>query len=295
MKTSKSSLSGILCILLAAAMWGVFPVFNRLLYAAGFTVLEASAFRAFCAALIYAVWGLLSGEFKGIKARNLPFFAFYGLVSVFGTILFYALAIKELSAAMAAMLLYTAPSFVIIFSRIIYKEKITGVKLFALILTFIGCFLVIRGYDVSSLRVNAVGIIFGLLSGISYSMLTVVGRYALGRYSSLQNTFLPTIFAALIFLAICPPWNVSVSGINWLYILGTGVVGTVFPYYFYMKGLALGVDGGKASILANIEPIVATLCGIIFFDDFLEIPHQIIGISITLLGAALPVIFDKKQ
>ncbi len=296
MNSLRSKAYGIFYIILAAVFWGVFPVFNRLLYANGFTVFEASAYRAFSAALIYLIWGAASGEFKSIKIKSLPFFAFYGLVSVFGTFLFYALAIRELSAAMAAMLLYTAPSFVIIFSRIIYKEKITPVKLVALILTFCGCFLVIRGYDISSLKVNARGIFYGLMSGISYSMLTVVGRYSLAKYSRLQNTFLPTIFASLIFMVICPPHTLSgFSGINIIYILATGIIGTVLPYFFYMKGLSIGVDGGKASILANIEPIVATVCGTVFFQDFLEIPHQIIGIAITLAGAILPIIADKSK
>lgn len=290
----KKQQKGMVYIILAAALWGFFPSFNRVLYENGVSVLEASAARAFVAGGVYLIWGLLKGTFRGIRLRDLPFFLFYGIAAILSTYVFYALAIEHLSSAMAAILLYTAPAFVILFSRIFYEEPITKVKAAALCLTFCGSFLVVRGYDISSLRLNGLGILFGLLSGVSYAMLTVIGRKGLQKYEPMANTFLPTILTAVIFLGIVPPWTISVPNMAVaVCFLGVGIIGSVLPYFFYLKGLGEGLDGGSASILANIEPLVATLCGVVFFHDPLEI-WQVLGIAVTLYGAVLPVVPKKR-
>ncbi len=291
----KNKFLGILCIVIAAVCWGVFPVFNRLLFAEGFSAAQATALRVFTAGIVYFIWGAFTGVFKGIKLSDLPFFFVYGMAAVFSTNLFYSLGIQYLSAAMASMLLYTAPAFVIIFSAIFFHDPITKLKLISMVLTFVGSFFVVKGYDTESLKLNLVGIIFALLSGISYSLLTVIGRVGLKKYTSVQNSFIPVIFVALAFLAICPPHTIGISGTkNIILALALGVIGTVIPYYMYIKGLSLGIDGGNASLLANIEPITATVCGVVFFDDSLVVP-QIIGIFVTLFGAALPIFFEKSN
>lgn len=280
---------GIIMILAAAVCWGLFPSFSRVLYGFGVTVMDTVAVRAMVAGAIYLIIGLIKGSFKGLRLRDLPFLCFYGAAAILSVFVFYSLAIKELSSAMAAMLLYTAPAFVIIFNRIIYKDKITAPKLVALIITFVGSFLVVRAYDFSSFSANIIGIVFGLLAGIGYSMLTVIGRTALKRYSPEVGTFVPTIFTAVVMMIAVPPFTLHIEGgaVAVLCALGLGIVGSVLPYMLYLGGLSKGVDGGNAIILANAEPVVATLCGVIFFKDIMEWP-QIIGIVLVMLGAALP-------
>lgn len=287
---------GILMILAAAVCWGVFPSFSRVLYGMGVSVMDTVAIRAFVAGGLYLMIGFARGSFKGLKIKDLPFLCFYGVAAIFSTYLFYALAVSELSSAMAAMLLYTAPAFVIIFNRMIYKDKITKIKLSALIITFAGSFLVVRAYDISSISLNLKGIVFGLLSGIGYSMLTVIGRTTLKKHSAQVGTFVPTIFTAVIMLFIVPPHTLQLNG--WVSIvcaLGIGIVGSVLPYMLYLGGLEKGVDGGNAVTLANAEPVVASIAGSLFFKDAMSLP-QLIGIILVICGAALPNInFGKKS
>ncbi len=280
---------GIIYVLLTAVLWGFYPVFTRILYANGVTVAQAVSARALITGGIYLIWGLCTHTFGGLRPRDYLFFAFYGLTAILGTYSFYALAIRYLSSAMAAMLLYTAPAFVILFNRIFYGDKITPIKLTALITTFFGSCLVVRIYDPSALSLNLVGILLGLLSGISYSLLTVIGRKALKNgYKPLQNTFLPTIFAAVAIGCAVPPWTLPVSPPLVIFaFLGAAVIGSVLPYWLYQKGLATGLDGSIASLLCNLEPVMSTVFGCLLFADQLEI-RQILGIVIVLAGASLP-------
>ena len=286
--------NGAIYIVIAAFCWGLFPTFSRIAYKGGISVLTLTMYRATLTAVVYIIWGLIKGIFKGLKLKDYLFFMFYGIAAVLSTFLFYALAIKELSAPMAAILLYTAPAFVILFSRLFYKTPITKTKLFALTLTFVGSFFVVKAYDFSSLKANFIGVVFGLLSGISYSMLTIIGKKGLKKHSPLVNSFLPTIASALILCLLVPPWTVTInSSFLWLIILCVAIFGGVLPYYFYIKGLGMGIDGGNASLLANIEPLTATICGVIFFSDSLNI-LQLFGIAVTLYGAILPQFLEEK-
>lgn len=279
----------------AAVLWGLFPVFTRIIYAEGITVMQAVAARAAVAGLIYLVIGFVKGCFSGLGGRDLVFLSLYGFASLLGTYVFYSLSIKYLSAAMAAMLLYTAPAFVIVFDRIIWKEKVTPPKLIALAAVFFGSCLVVRAYDVESLVVNTAGIIFGLLSGISYSMLTVIGRAAVKRgYSATRNTVVPAVAVGVLAGAAIPVCGLPLDSTTViLCYLALGVVGSVLPYFLYQKGLASGIDGSAASILANIEPVTATMFGVLIFADTLE-AAQIVGIVVVLGGAAVGTLGQER-
>ncbi len=285
---------GAVYVLIAGVMWGVFPMFTRLLYADGVSVKHAVASRAILAGAVYLVWGLFAGAFKGMKAKDWLFYLFYGVASSGSTYLFYALAIRYLSSAMAAMLLYTAPAFVILFCRVLYGDPITKVKLAALIATFAGSALVVRVYDLPSLKVSALGILFGLLSGVCYSMLTVIGRKAVERGGgTLRNSIVPAVCVGVIYGIAVPPWTIPVESARMVgCYLAVAVIGSVLPYFFYQKGLSTGMDGGTASLLAYAEPVTAAVLGCVCFGDLLEI-WQIIGVVIVLIGAALPEVIKS--
>ena len=116
-------------------------------------------------------------------------------------------AVQLLTSAMAAILLYTSAAFIIILNRLIYKDAITRDKIIALLCTFFGCFLVVRAYDPGAFLGNMKGILFGLASGLCYSMTTVMGTSLRKKNPGEVNSGLMTIFGALVFLIVCPPWK----------------------------------------------------------------------------------------
>ncbi|PWM37479.1 MAG: hypothetical protein DBX46_03200 [Clostridiales bacterium] len=285
---------GILCILLAALCWGFLPLLTRSLSALGISPAASATMRALVAAVILVILGCAKKDsLRFSSSKMLIYMAVMGIFTTAGMYLFYMSAVDLLSTAMASMLLYTAPAFVILLSRIFYKEPITGKKLLCLILTLAGSALVVRIYDPASLFVNAAGIALGLASGVCYSLVTVMGRKALLYCSSTAVATWPVISGTLILVCITPPWQIDMSSpvLIVLYLL-LGLIGSVLPLLLYNKGLALGVEGGQAGILATIEPVVATLTGVVAFGDVLE-GLQIAGIASVLAGAAL-ISFRKK-
>lgn len=295
MKTAKqlTSIRGYICVLAAALCWGWIPVFSRIAYSAGSDPMTAAAFRSFFAAPVFLIWLLAAKKLKHFRAKDIPFYLLYGVVAYAGTCYFYMAAVQLLTSAMAAILLYTSAAFIIIFNRIIFKEPITKYKLLALICTMGGCFLVVRAYDPGAFLGNLKGILFGIASGLCYSMTTVMGTSARKRNAGEVNSGLMVIFGALVFLLVQPPWRgTAPSGKLLLAYIALALVCSVGGFGFYLKGMDAGIDGGIAGILAMIEPVAATILGFAFFGDRIS-ALQILGMGIVLAGVAIPLLADR--
>ena len=116
-----------------------------------------------------------------ISIRDFPVFSGLGIISILAMSCTYFIAIKKTSYSVAAILLYTAPVIVSVLSAIFFKEKFGTSKLVALAVAFAGCVLV-SGFTGDS-RVNAVGIFFGLMSGLAYALYSIFGKFALEKYN----------------------------------------------------------------------------------------------------------------
>lgn len=188
--------------------------------------------------------------------------------------------------SVAAVLLYTAPAIVMILSRILFGEKLTVCKMTALVLTFVGCIFV-TGIAGDASALNIAGILTGLGSGLGYALYSVFSRYAIERgYQSLTISFYTFLIAAIVTV---PFVNVSgivtvTAGSLWMlmFFLVFGVVSTVLPYTLYNYGLNT-IENGKASIIASVEPLVATLLGIMIYHEKMSV-GGVVGM-ILILGA----------
>ena len=258
-----------LSILLAGTLWGVIGLFNRNLAAGGFSPRTIVAVRNLGGCLVLGLFFLLFDRtiFR-VKFKHLLWFFGTGIVSVVFFTLCYFTCQQTCSLAAAAILLYTAPTFVVILSALLWKDKITGRKLIALVVTFLGCTFV-TGVWSGSLSITPVGLLLGIGSGFFYGLYSIFARYALEHYKPLTVTFYTFVFAGAGSLFVASPSELAVGFSRpdmLLLTLGLVVVSTALPYIFYTKGLA-ELDSGKASILASIEPVIAALVGILAFGE----------------------------
>ncbi len=291
----RKTVRGICYVLMGAFFWGTLPIFSKFLYQSGTTSVVAAAWRSNLAALIFLLWFLVDGTWKKLRWKDIPFYLGMGVVSVGGTFILYMSAMAQLSSAMAAILMYTAPAFVILFNRILFKQRITRGKLMVLLGACVGCALVVRAYDRSALIANWRGMLMGLGSGITYSLTTVFGGRKSSRFSGRENAGLMVLFSPLAFLFVVPPWTLPLPSLSQLGgYLGLAVFGTIMAYVCYMKGLDTGLDGGIASITATIEPVVATLFGALFFQERLEL-LQIVGMAVVLSSVAAANLLGEKK
>ena len=95
----------------------------------------------------------------------------------------YFSAVKHTTLAVAITLLYTYPMFVTLFSALWLGERLTRVKLAAAALTVLGSALVAQIHEAEFLRLNLRGILFGLLTGLSMAVYSILGKRAVARYA----------------------------------------------------------------------------------------------------------------
>lgn len=273
-----------ICIIAAGVLWGTIGIFVRTLTAAGFSPMQLIAFRAYIsAAVLVAFLAIKDRSLLKIRLRDSWCFAGTGIASFVFFNYCYFIAIGDTSLSIAAVLLYTAPIFVMVLSLLFFKEKMTGRKTIALILAFLGCVLV-TGVFSQNLFVTKTGIIAGLLSGFLYALYSIFGRFALNRYSSVTVTAYTFVFASIgatpmADLGSLPTiigGNMGLLG----FILLFAVLSGVLPYLLYTKGLS-HVESGQASIMASVEPVVATVIGILFFHESLT-PWGVLGIAAVI-------------
>jgi len=200
---------------------------------------------------------------------------------------------QQTNLAVAALLLYTAPIFVMLLSLVCFGERFTRSKGIALVLTFTGCACV-TGALVSGLTLSTSGLLYGLGSGFGYALYSIFGKYAVKRYSSL------TITAYTFYFAVLGSWPLaglqlaslgSLSSQAIFNVCALGILCAVLPYLLYTKGLE-GVEAGRASILATIEPFVAAAVGVLCFAEPLTLT-KISGMALIL--AAIVVLNLEKQ
>lgn len=258
-----------LCVLASGVLWGLIGIFNRRLTAAGFSVASIVLIRNLGSMLVLgALFVLKDPKIFRIRAKHIPIFLGTGVVSVLFFTLCYFSCQRLCSLAVAAVLLYTSPAFVVIFSAILWKDKITKRKLLALLLAFLGCTFV-TGLWSGDAAVTAWGALLGVASGLFYGLYSIFGRYALAHYKPFTVTFYTFLFAGLGALVVLRPAELAAGfaqpGMVWV-AAGLIVVCTVAPYLLYTFGLA-GMDSGKAAILASVEPVTAAIVGVLAFGE----------------------------
>ena len=135
--------SGALCVSLAGILWGIIGLFVRALGDAHLTSMDIVAARAMVAAgLLFVLLALFDRRSLHLRLRDAWCFLGTGIGSIVFFNYCYFTAVQMMSLASAAVLLYTAPAFVMVLTRIFFGEAFTRRKLCSLVLTFFGCVLV---------------------------------------------------------------------------------------------------------------------------------------------------------
>ena len=262
---------GAFLIILAGCFWGSMGIFVRKLGEEGFDPVQIVSIRLTLAALVFCLI-LFFKDRKGFRIEKKDILLFLGLG--FGSILFFTVcyftAINLMSLSAAAILLYTSPIWIMLMSVLFFHEKLTGQKLLALVLAFGGCVLV---SGISGGGVTLPGLLVGLGSGIGYGLYSILGTVALRRYSPYTVTAYSFLFAAAGSFFICRPGEMAgifasaaEPGKLLLFCVLTALITAVIPFLAYTLGLC-SVEAGRAGILATIEPMVATLFGVLFFSE----------------------------
>ena len=291
-KKKGSATRGYLEVFLAGALWGCIGPFMQGMSALGAGSGLISLMRqGFGCLMMFPVVLIACKGVKKLKVDRKSLFVLMlmGLSSEAVFNLCYSSAVTRVGVATAAVLLYTAPVFVMILARVLYAELVTPVKILAIVLNLAGCTLTVTNGDFSGVNFAVTGVIFGVLAGFFYALVTIFGKYLGDTVDPYVTCFYNFLFGSLFLVLFTRPWTLDFSVFSpKVYLLGAGIglVGTVLPYLFYMTGMTRPVEASKVPLVASVETVVAALLGVLLFHEALG-PAKILGIVLVFLSVAV--------
>lgn len=285
-------------VIAAGTLWGITSVFVNRLSEYALSSMEIGFLRMLiCAAVMLAAILIYKPSLLKIHIKDIWMFIGSGIVSLTFFSWCYFTTIINAEASIAVSLLYTSPVWVMLFSAVLFKERLNLQKIIAILATVLGCVL-IAGISKSGMALNPKILVIGIGAGVGYALYSIFGRYALEKYDSITITFYTFLFAAIGFVFLIHPAKLAKQCIQSPEILGIGfllsLICGVLPYMLYTIGLK-HLETSTAAILAAVEPLVGCIVGFVIFKDEI-IATKILGIILILASILiLNIKINKKQ
>jgi len=289
-------LRSITLVMFAALQWGLAGGLASVLMQNGWAPDVLSFWRVLIGLLCMLAWVLVIWMRRQFLALTWSVFA-WGLLAglgVAGNFIFYFISIREGSVAVAVTLMYSAPIVVYLASFALGHERPTLLKILFIALVMIGVVLLTGLHQAGLGVVTGVGVLTGLLSGISYAI------FILGFKMASRNGIAPTV----LLIAFTSATASLLPFIDWQSVLRVpfsndafgflifGILGAGLSFYCYFRGLFL-TPATTASIVAMIEPVTAALFGFFVLEEVLQ-TSGFVGMTIILLAVtALSVLRER--
>jgi drug/metabolite transporter (DMT)-like permease len=267
-------LTGILLIAISAASFGTLAIFGRYAYADGMDTFTVLFLRFTISASIMTFILVLRKEHFP-RGRILLQLIGMGALGYVGQSFMYLTAINYASAGLVALLLYLYPFFVMVLSTIVFREKVSRVKIIALALALFGTAL-----TVDPKGGQLIGALMAITAAAIYSVYIIVGTNVMKHVSAVQSSTVIFASAGIVFglITVINGAHFPAANSGWFAMLGIVLIATVIPVITFLAGLGM-IGPTNAAMLSTLEPVVTVLLAAWLFQERLNI--------LTLLGGAL--------
>lgn len=278
-------------IMLSGILWGTIGLFVKVLDAKGSTSEYTTFMRMFFAFLLLFAITLVKGGIGSFRIgrSTLISCALLGFVSMSLNNLCYTNAVSRLGMSLAAAILYMAPIFTSIQSKLLFHEKIGRSKLIALAFNVLGCVLAATGGRLSLEGVSVIGLLFGIGAAFAYSTQNIFGRLATDEASPFVVATYNFFFAAVFTLVVARPFSTIGDPFEpQLLIWGLlfGLIPTTIAYLLYFAGIQGLTETSKVPVFCSLELVVATVLGGLLFNENLP-PASLAGTAMILISIML--------
>jgi drug/metabolite transporter (DMT)-like permease len=267
-------------VISSAILMGSLGIFVRNMSADAMIIAFARLSLGFIFLLGYLV---LTGNLRAAKVTFSTYLVASGL-SIGLCVWSYIKAIAHTSLTNAVFLLYLGPLLAVGFACFLLREKIVLSSVLLMSLAFVGCLFVLQ-FDFSFSKADALGYVYGLLSALCYSLIIVTNRKIPAQVPPLGRSFYQLLIAALSLSPFLAGHNINLSlqDLPWLLAVGffQGFLGLTLMI-FAIRHLTAYEYG----ILSYLEPVTATLIGVVIFAEPLSLLQALGGSLIILSGLA---------
>ena len=295
----KNDNTGMLSTFVGGTLWGINGVMGNYLFLnKNVTTPWLIPYRLILAGFLllgYLYYKKGSKIFDILKnPKDLLQIVLFGLIGMLGTQYTYFSAIQFSNAAIATVLTYFGPTLVLIYMCLREKRKPLKYEIVSICLSSFGVFLLATHGDITSLQISFKALVWGILSALSVVFYTVQPESLLKKYGASIVVAWGMMIGGIFIAFVTKPWNINVTFdfITFLVLMLIIVFGTIIAFILYLTGVNI-IGPTKASIIACIEPVAATICAILFLGvtfDFLDV----IGFLCIISTIFIVAYFDKK-
>jgi len=271
----------------AVALFGLAGLFGKWLLLSPFMIVLG---RVFFASLFLLLLFLFTKQDLRIShSKDYALLVLMGFILAAHWVTFFKSI--QISTVAVGLLSYSSfPVFTAFLEPLFFRERIKTSTVFFALLCVIGIFLIIPRFDPSNLIYQ--GVLWGLLSGFTFSILTILNRKLSQKYSSLLITFYQDFSATLFlfpFYFVIQP-HLQTEEILLLVVLG--IFCTAGSHSLFIKGMRY-VPAQTAAIISSLEPVYGIVMALLFLK---EIPalRTILG-GIVILGTTLVVTLKGRK
>ncbi len=289
-ETGGSRWLGMLHAALAAAFWSTFSPFTRALVERGVPTVEIGFWRLLVAGLVFALIALREKSPRPQPRELLAMLLLGGGISALLTATFQ-LSIALSGGATAVVLLYTAPAWVVLFSRLLFGEAVSRAKLAAVGVALAGVVFVSLSGGSLDRNLSPAGVICGLVAGFAYAACFPYTAWFGARFSS-QTLYACAFLGAAAFLApFALPLSLDKPAEVWELIGLMSLVGQLLAYYFLARSLKR-LSQVQSAVIGNLEPVLGTLWVCALFGEYFS-PSGWLGCAL-ILGAVLLLALERR-
>ncbi|MBR4203393.1 MAG: EamA family transporter [Candidatus Methanomethylophilaceae archaeon] len=292
---------GVSAVLIATMCFGFLGLFNRFLQNDfGLASIDVTFVRlSFASMILLIILAIFAPGTLRIRLKDTPYILLFAIFKLLSD-LFLFNAQTTTSLSLATLLQMTSPYFIMVFSFLLFKEKITAKKFIAMIIASIGCVLVTHVVT-GHLSLDAAGILSGIMSGLCYGLFLLGNKVYYDRgMNPAASLFYTFLFASVIILPFIhfEPLGNTITDITGLgACLVFGAVLTLVPFYLLAISLRY-LEPTTVSVLGVMELVASTMVGFFFFDEVLE-TVDIGGIllviaSVFIINAEIFLWFRRK-
>ena len=280
---------GFIFISISAGAFGALAIFARMAYDSGADPITVLFLRFVIAAAVMIAL-MVARRLPLPRGRTLLVLVLMGGVGYVGHSLAFFTALTMASAGLVALLLYLYPVLVTVLSAIFLGERLTAVKLGALLLALVGTALTIGPAGGG----QPLGIALAVGASVIYAIYILVGTRATAHAGTIVSSTVIMTAAAVVYAVIAaiqgPRFPGTLTG--WAAVLAIALVSTVLAIVTFFAGLER-IGPTNTATLSALEPLITVLLALIFLDETI-VSLQIIGGGL-ILAAVILLARSEKQ
>lgn len=187
-----------------------------------------------------------------------------GILGYYVASIFDFWGLQYITAGLERLILFIYPTIVVLLSAAFLKKPITKHTIFALLLSYLGVFIIFSDTNIHSQKNLVLGAVFIFISAFSYAVYLVGSGSLIPKLGSvLFNAYSMVIscLAVIVHFSIAQPTNLlELPQEFYLFGITIALVSTVIPTFLVAEGINL-IGPGKASIIASVGPVITIFLG----------------------------------